>query len=222
MVIDFSGGITESRVQQMIDDALDFTTGVLNLSNATAEQVQEAFTDPDRWLFSVDWSGSTYLEQYRTLGNSGNSYTIFFYVMGAQPSQSRKKILDVVIRARVTPSTGAVVIDTTPYDYAPDIIYDFDQMNSAQTAIVFQRMMNDALKVSKERFTAVWTYNGNRYQIFAGYYSGGSAFYLPGAALVSTTMPDFELDFDILGINSDGSIFHNEYTSNIQLTKVQP
>ena len=212
--------MTPAQVQEMIDAALDFTTGVINLSNATADQVKSAFSDPDRWLCSIDWSGDTYLEQYRSVGNSGTSYTLYFYVMGAQPTQQRKKIMDVIIRARVTPSTGAVEIDTTPYDYVPNTIYDFDQMNSAQTAVVFTRVGGHSLMSNIKRFSAVWTYNGRNYV-----YSTGNGINTPNLYLLGSTLKNVNgvitIYYDSLQIGSDGTLTHHEYSSNIQLTSIQ-
>ena len=64
MIIDFAGGINESRVQDMINESLSFTASVINLTNASAEEIKTAFANPDGVLCLADYSGMTYFEQY--------------------------------------------------------------------------------------------------------------------------------------------------------------
>ena len=74
--------MTPAQVQEMIDASLDFMTGVVNLSTATNEQVKAALSDPDRWLFSLNYSGETYLESRRSINSDSGAtyYTSYFYV----------------------------------------------------------------------------------------------------------------------------------------------
>lgn len=221
MIIDFTNRITEAKVQQMINDAMDFTTGVINLTNATAEQVKTAFTDPDRWLCTITYSGSTYMEQYRTATTSGA--VIYFYVPRAN-GRSGANIYDGLLHATVDSATGEVTTNLSTGQYAPDTIYDLDRMNQAQINALITRIFyansGSVYYRNVGRFTVRWTYNNKQYV-----YSVGRGYQLPdGESLIGTSMvientiPVIYYDIAVLTTNG---ITHNEYVSNIAFTPVQ-
>ena len=221
MVIDFSGGITEAKVQQMINDAMDFTTGVINLTNATAEQVKEAFTDPDRWICTITYSGATYMEQYR-LTNTGDTVNIHFYVPAVSASTVSRRINDGVYHVTVNTSTGAVSGNLLTYTWAPDIIYDLDDMSAEQLKFLSRRIENTSSSIGKDRFSMVWNYHDRTYV-----YSGLKKYALPTGTAIAGTALDYEnggfvMYYDFIVIDStDGTISHYEYVSNIAFTPVQ-
>lgn len=219
MIIDFSNRLTLKKVEEMIESAVSFTTGVINLSTATADEVKEAFTDPDRWLCSVTYSGDTYLEQYRRYQTSGEDISIYFYVPGAEADNSGKRIFDGVYSAVVTPSTGEVHFINVGYRFVPDIIYDLDQMNTAQLAYLGLRLFRANTGYDAGRFGAKWTYNGKQYV-----YSVGEGEAIPqGKILMGMSVASgLSITFDAVYLASDGTVSHHEYTSNITLTPVIP
>ena len=227
MIIDFTNRLTEAKVQEMINYAMDFTTGVINLSKASAEEIISAFTDPDRWLCAIDWSGETYLEQERRTLNTG-SVQLSFYVIGASADTFSKKIYDRLLSATVTPSTGEVYISSSGSHFVPNIIYDLDCMNAEQLkrlAIRVQRTTSAVYTHAKE-FYATWTYNGKRYNASVGYNSDTLYPYLMGTALdITYHAPEIyndtlEIYYDRIVITNQGTIIHTEYASNIALTLV--
>lgn len=217
MIIDFTNRITEAKVQEMINEAVDFTTGVLNLSYATSGQVQEALSDPQRWVFSINYSGNTnsgmtYLQHH--VHETSAATTVYFYVVGAQAAW-RRLIYDRQLYARIDKSTYEVTTGLS--DYTPDIIYDIDQMNTEQLIVLTGR--KNVTQFNGQRFIAKWTYNNRQYIGSVG---------LPLAAefeIVGTCMA-FEnqvpkIYYDYLFIYSNGTVTHREYVSDSTLTPVQ-
>lgn len=225
MVINFTGGgITPAQVQEMIDASLDFTTGVLNLSTATDEQVKAAIDNPDRWLFSINYSGGTYLESDRRMSVSGGTYcTIYFRVPGAQADSVYQRILDRETWVSITRSTGARSFPSSDNVlYATDIIYYLNSMNTEQLKFLAGRakMINWSNRMSPAaRFTAKWHYNNRTYVFSTGSVN------VEGAYLIGTTfqgLPANKIFYDIVHIDADtGAVTHTEYESNITLTQIQ-
>ena len=169
MVINFNGGggVSRAEVQEMINQAVDFNTGVLNLSYATSGQVQEALADPERWVFSIDYSGNTnsgmtYLQHH--VHQTSAATTVYFYVVGAQAAW-KKLIYDRQLYARINKSTYEVTTGLS--DYVPDIIYDLDQMNTEQLIVLAGRR-NTSNLYNATRYSAKWSYNNRHYVYTAG------------------------------------------------------
>ena len=223
MVINFNGGggMTPAEVQQMIDAALDFTTGVLNLSNATADEVRTAFSDPDRWLFSYTHSGETYLEKYRRGPYSAGTYDIYFYVQGATSGQPFSRIEDGRLVVSVNPITGAV--EPGRIGYAPDIVYNLDRMSTEQLIFLEGRLRNVFAFPDNARFSATWTYNNRRYFYSAGVIDNITNFQIVGTCVYYDSATETRnVYYDEIFIHSNGSIIHNEFLANTTLTPVQP
>ena len=223
MIIDFTNRITEAKVQEMINEALDFTTGVVNLSTATADEIKNAFTDPDRWLFTFNFSGDTYLEEYRRGPFSSGTYDIYFYVIGAPMGQPFSRIRDGRIVVNVNPSTGEVTQGNL--NYAPDIVYNLDRMSTDQLIFFANRLTMTYAYPDKARFSATWTYNDKRYIYGAGTNTsveGGMILSIYGTSVYyDSTDQSTKLYFDYITINkTTGAITHEEYSSNITLTPV--
>ena len=224
MIIDFAGGINESRVQEMINESLSFTASVINLTNASAEEIKTAFANPDGVLCLADYSGMTYFEQYRRTVTNGN-ILVYFYVVGAEADSDYKRIYDKVLSIQVTPSTGEVSIsDSNSRGWAPNIIYDLDRMNAAQRKVLSDRLRYPGVsaQVNMHSFSVVWTYNGKRYVYSTGApFAGG----LNGYSLIGTSIPDLyttanpTVSFCKVDISNE-DISYQEYTSNIVLTPV--
>ena len=221
MVINFNGGggVSRAEVQEMINQAVDFNTGVLNLSYATSGQVQEALADPERWVFSIDYSGNTnsgmtYLQHH--VHQTSAATTVYFYVVGAQAAW-KKLIYDRQLYARINKSTYEVTTGLS--DYVPDIIYDLDQMNTEQLIVLAGRRNTPTADFQRSRFIARWTYNNRQY-----IQSVGLPF-VTEFGIVGTCMA-FEnnipkIYYDNIYIDSNGTITHYEYVSDATLTPVQ-
>lgn len=215
MIINFNGDISKQEVQEMINSAVDFNTGVLNLSYATSGQVQEALADPTRWLFSIDYSGATYLEHHRR--ETTGSTIVHFYVLGAEPSGWRYGILDKTLYAQINKSTYAIT--TGSNDYAPDIIYNLSKMSVEQLKVLAKR--GRAQAPNGLRFGAVWTYNDYNYVCSAKFPDYPNYLYLLGTAADFGSGFPPTVHYDVVEIDSDGNISHTEYDSNITLTPAQ-
>lgn len=220
MVINFNGGgggVTPAQVQEMIDESLSFTTSILNLSHATQEEVHDAMVDPDRWLFSIDYSGYTYLEEFRR-SRAGGAKNIYFYVEGATPDNDDKRICDRMLIVGVT-RAGEVTIVDSEYYYVPDIIYDLNEMNAAQL-IRFKTRINSQLGYYNNRFGAVWSYNGKKY-CYSNPKVGGTTLSFPND-IVGQAMTNEDgtlvLCYDILGISNEGVLQHTEYVADTTFT----
>lgn len=221
MVINFNGGggVSRAEVQEMINQAVDFNTGVLNLSYATSGQVQEALADPERWVFSINYSGNTnsgmtYLQHH--VHQTSASTTAYFYVVGAQAAW-RKLIYDRQLYARIDKSTYEVTTGLS--DYAPDIIYDLDQMNTEQLKVLAGRR-NVGHRFTEGRFIAKWIYNSRQYIQSVGL-PLTAEFEIVGTCMASETGIS-KIYYDFIYINSDdGTITHREYVSDATLTPVQ-
>ena len=162
MVINFSNTLDERMVQEMIDAALSGLTisgGLVNLSTASAGEIISACTD-DSTIFSINYSGKTYTEQYRE--SSGDSLYVYFYVIGAQADEPAYEIYDAVRRATINANTGAVSIGNIPDSYAANIYYDLDRMNQSQIDVFAERLYN-IFKYKNSFFTAAWTYDNKRF-----------------------------------------------------------
>jgi len=222
MIIDFTNRITEAKVQQMINDAMDFTTGVINLSNATAEQVKTAFTDPDRWLCTITYSGATYMEQYRIPNSGGTTVGIYFYVPGASADTTQRQINDGVYFVSVDTTTGAVSDRLLSIAWAPNIIYELDKMNAEQLKFLNKRINNNSTRATgKNRFSAVWTHNGKTYVYSAGILNAvGLGNVIAGTAIIQENGA-FAVYYDMVSIDTQGTLIHNEFSSNIVLTYIQ-
>lgn len=217
MIIDFTGGINESQVQEMINESLSFTASVINLTNATAEEIKTAFANPDGVLCLADYSGMTYFEQYRRTATNGN-ISVHFYVVGAEADSAYKRIYDKILRITITPSTGNVSIsDSNAIGWAPNIIYDLDRMNAAQRKVLSNRLRypGTALQSNIHSFSVVWTYNDRHYT------SIGLGVLLPADAIIGISCAGTGIMFGRVNIGTDGSTEFFEYTSNIELTLVQ-
>lgn len=222
MIINFSNTLDEQRVQEMINESLSFTASVINLTNATAEQVKEAFANPDGILCLADYSGETFMEQYRRATSSG--YIIFYYVPLAYAPDGYK-IYDGLMRVTVNTSTGEVTSELRTYTYAPNIIYDLDRMNSSQLSVLSERInaarSTTTLRTNAGSFTAKWNYNGRQYVCIAGpgfYLAEGNAL-IGTSAILENRIPVIYYDLVVI----DGPqvpLTHYEYTSNITLTPV--
>lgn len=221
MIIDFTNRITEAKVQEMINDALDFTTGVLNLSNATADEVKTAFSDPDRWLFSYTHSGETYLEKYRRgpFASTGE-YEIQFYVQGASSGQPFSRIEDGRLYVYANPTTGAVR-PGSHIAYAPDIIYNLDRMTAEQLIFLEGRLRNIYSHPDNARFSAFWTYNGKRYVYAAGSIDTMTTFEITGTCFYYNRQEGVKIYYDNIYIDPNGTITHSEFVSDTTLTPVQ-
>lgn len=218
MIINFSNTLDEQRVQEMIDESLGFTTGVVNLSTATDEEVKNVFTDSDRWLFSVNYSGLTYLEEYRNITSGGDVY-IYFYTQGAEADSNNKIIFDNIYWVKINPSTGGRTFSTSTSQFVPDIIYSLDKMNEGQLSRLYSRI-NNSVVVTSPRFGAVWTYNRRHYV-----YSTGRGNVPPmGPHLYGTAIEYVNnvpiLYYDEVTISHSGVVTHKEYTSSATLTPV--
>ena len=213
MIINFNGDISKQEVQEMIDAAVDFTTGVLNLSYATSGQVQEALAVPNRWLFSIDYSGETYLEQSRI--ESGASYIVTFYVNVCGIGYNGYRFNDGILLATVDVETGLISTAISD-DYAPNIIYNLYQMTSTQLLRFGNRLLGNVyFNPYKECFDAVWYLAGHFYKY------GGVIKYAEGVQFYGTCLNGTVVYYDIVSISRGGGLSHTEYTSNIQLTPVQ-
>lgn len=218
MIINFNGDISKQEVQEMIDAAVDFTTGVLNLSYATSGQVQEALADPERWVFSINYSGNTnsgmtYLQHH--VHETSAATTVYFYVVGAQAAW-RRLIYDQQLYARIDKTTYEVTTGLS--DYAPDIIYDIDLMNTEQL-IVLEGRRDTSRYFNEQRFIAKWTYNNRHYVSSVGH-PNMSEFVLVGTCIAFENLVP-KIYYDLLFIDSNGTITHREYLSDITLTPVQ-
>lgn len=219
MIIDFTNRITEAKVQEMINDAVDFTTGVLNLSYATSGQVQEALADPDRWVFSINYSGNTntgmtYLQHH--VHETSDFKTVYFYVVGAEAAW-QQLIYDKRLYARIDKSTYEVTTGVT--GYAPDIIYDLDQMNTEQLIVLAGRRNTPTAGFQRNRFIARWTYN-NRYYIASVGIQNSAEFMMVGTCMAFENLVP-KIYYDVLYIDPNGIVTHNEYVSDATLTPVQ-
>lgn len=217
MIIDFAGGINESQVQDMINESLSFTASVINLTNASTEEIKTAFANPDGVLCLADYSGMTYFEQYRRTATNGN-ISVHFYVVGAEADSDSKRIYDKILRITITPSTGNVSISSSnSIGWAPNIIYDLDRMNNAQRKVLANRLRypGSALQSNIHSFSVVWTYNDRHYT------SIGLGALLPADAIIGISCAGTSIMFGRVDINTDGSTKFYEYTSNIVLTPVQ-
>ena len=217
MIIDFAGGINESRVQEMINESLSFTASVINLTNASAEEIKTAFANPDGVLCLADYSGMTYFEQYRRTATNGN-ISVHFYVVGAEADSAYNRIYDKILRITITPSTGNVSIsDSNAIGWAPNIIYDLDRMNAAQRKVLSNRLRypGTALQSNIHSFSVVWTYNDRHYT------SIGLGVLLPQDVIIGISYAGTGIMFCRVNIGTDGSTEFFEYTSNIELTLVQ-
>lgn len=220
MIIDFTNKITEAKVQEMINEAVDFTTGILNLSKATPQQVIDACTDPDRWIFSIDYSGDTYIQRYKRSIRSGETYDVYFYVRGVAGGVAFSRIDDGRIVVNVNPTTGEVRVGNL--DYAPDIIYNLDRMTADQLIFLEGRLRNIYPFPDKARFSAFWTYNGKRYVYSAGSIDTTTTFEITGTCFYyDRTQGIYKIYYDNIYIDSNGTIHHAEFESNITLTPVQ-
>lgn len=217
MIIDFAGGINESRVQEMINESLSFTASVINLTNASTEEIKTAFANPDGVLCLADYSGMTYFEQYRRTATNGN-ISVHFYVVGAEADSAYNRIYDKVLSIQVTPSTGEVSIsDSNSRGWAPNIIYDLDRMNAAQRKVLSDRLRYPGIsaQVNMHSFSVVWTYNDRHYT------SIGLGATLPADVIIGISYAGTGIMFGRVDINTDGSTKFYEYTTNIELTLVQ-
>lgn len=213
MIIDFNNRITIQKVEELIEERLSLNTGVINLSTATANEVKDAFSFPEKWLTTINYSGETYMERYRRELNNGN-YEIYYYVVGAEADNENSRIYDRILSVLVTPSTGDVEVYTT-IKHVPDTIYDLDKMNAEQLKVLRSRAgIIQSANVGQKRFSATWTYNGKRYVYSSGYVNNNNG------TLIGTAYDNDEIFFDKITIMSTGTVNHAEYQSNITLTQI--
>lgn len=224
MVINFTGGggMTPAQVQEMIDASLDFMTGVVNLSTATNEQVKTALNDPDRWLFSLNYSGETYLESKRSINSDSSAtyYTSYFYVPGAEASSKYTTIYDRMTWVEIVPSTGERIYPASgSIYYAPDTVYYLNNMNAEQLKVLASRASDKpwtSRMNSSPRFTAKWFYNNRMYIACAGSETTSTGT-LIGSSFDASNM---SVLYDIVSISSEGVITHRLLESNITLTDI--
>lgn len=205
-----TGYYTSAQTQDAINAAYSSITGVLNLTYATSGQVQEALTN--KWAFSIDYSGETYIEQLHR--NFQNSISVIFYVQGAYAAE-RRKIYDRILSASV--SLTAYTVTTAITDYVPDIIYDLTNMTTDQLKALYERTLSE--NINGARFSAVWDYNDEHYVCCGRFPTITGGMSLLGSTGEYGITP--YVFYDVVYISSDGTILHTEYQSNITFTPVQ-
>ena len=221
MIIDFTNRLTEAKVQEMIDvSMMSFTgyTGVINLSTASAAEVKKAFEEPDKWLTSINYSGETYLEHHRRAIRGGEEYDIYYYVVGASADTLVRRIYDRVKYVELDPATGEI-LHTDESDYVPDVIYDLDRMNANQLLVVRDRAIRQviATRNNQHRFSAVWRVGERFYMACARGFGKDSMVWLLGMT-AATVAPNLTVYYDLIYIDSQGTLTHNEYTCNTVFT----
>lgn len=200
------------------------TTGTLNLSTASADEVKAACENMDQYVFLAYYGNKTYVEEMRN-----DAYQIYFYV--TEPRTSAATAMDFQLRetllsATLHPDTGLVTFSTgeTEYgiaEYAPNIIYTLNGMSAGQLLRLKERIMNDYQHSPViSAFLVRWFYQNHEY-IWTGNYTATPP---SGKGLVGRSIgidysgetPKVILSMDYVFITDQGELEHRR-TENYEL-----
>ena len=205
------------------------TTGTLNLSTASADEVKAACENMDQYVFLAYYGNKTYVEEMRN-----DAYQIYFYV--TEPRVSAATAMDFQLRetllsATLHPDTGLVTFSTgeTEYgiaEYAPNIIYTLNGMSEEQVIRLRERLMNDyqripvisAFMIRWHRPGGWYVWNGNWQNVLGGGLFG----YAVGENIpAGTDAPVLMVKTQRVLLNADGSVtYFDEHRWEVQATLI--